>query len=208
MNLSINKWDEDRFNRVLHDTLSLYKTGKEIDLEEVVEYHGSIPRHKNVPEMFAKARVEGKTLLNPRAGIADIDEMISTLLTLQDAGADLLPINPDVYTRTEQFEKAHQALENSKKAGRSMLNGFPAVAHGVHGCRKLFEAVDRPIVTRTVTPRSRLLCTMVIAGGITEVCSGVLAKLLCMEYDLPIESAVLSAQFVGRLVGWLNERGV
>jgi len=208
MEFSINKWEEDKFTGVLRETLSQYKTGMEIDLEEVVDYHHSIPKRKNVPEMLAKARDEGKTLLNPRAGVAGLDEMIATLLALQEAGADLLPINPDAYTRTEQFEKAEKGLDESLKAGLSLLNGFPAVAHGVSGCRRLFEAVDRPIVTRSVTPRSRLLCAMVIAGGVTEVCSGVLSELLCMEYDLPVEKSVLSAQFIGRLAGWLYERGV
>ena len=209
MKLTIDKWNDHRFQRVLNETLSQYPTGKEVDLDEVVEYHRTIPKHKIVPEVFEEARNHGRTLLNPRAGVADLEEMIDLLLTLQDAGgADLLPINPDSYTRTEQFEKAKTGLEASIAAGRSLLNGFPVVAHGVKNCRKLFEAVDRPIVTRSVTPRARLLCTMVIASGITEICVGALSNLLCMEYDLPVEYSIENAQYLGRLVGRLNERGI
>ena len=116
MNLTIDRWDEHRFDRVLKDTLSQYPTGKEVELEEVAEYHRTIPKHKIVPEAFEEARNQGRTLLNPRAGVAGLQEMIDLLLTLQDAGgADLLPINPDSYTRTEQFEKAKAGLEDSTR---------------------------------------------------------------------------------------------
>ena len=118
MELTIDRWDDHRFQRVLNETLLQYPTGSEVDLEEVVEYHRTIPKHKIVPEAFEEARNHGRTLLNPRAGVADLGEMTDLLLALQDAGgADLLPINPDSYTRTEQFEKAKTGLENVFQLG-------------------------------------------------------------------------------------------
>ena len=210
MEISIRRWDDATFEKVLKETLSRYPTGRDIDLEEVVDYHRRfVPPHKNVPEMLARAGREGKTLLNPRAGVADLDPMRDLLKHLQDAGrADLLPINPDTYTRTEQFEKATAGLEQSIREGRSLLNGFPAVSHGLQNCRRLFESVDRPIVCRSVTPKAKLLGTMVIAGGATEICSGAVSLELCMEYDYPLEEGARNAQYLSRLAGWLYERGV
>ena len=124
MKLTIDKWNDHRFQRVLNETLSQYPTGKEVDLDEVVEYHRTIPKQKIVPEVFEEARNHGRTLLNPRAGVADLEEMIDLLLTLQDAGgADLLPINPDSYTRTEQFEKAWTGIPDPTKEVLEDPNG-------------------------------------------------------------------------------------
>lgn len=208
-NLRLSKWDEEYFNKVFKETISQYPTGASIDLNEVAQYHHSIPKHKNIPEVFLKAKNEGVTLLTPRGGVAGIDQMTSLLQYIQDkGGADILPINPDTYSRREQFEEAESGLKESLEAGRSLLNGFPVVAHGVSGCRQLFEAIDRPIVLRSATPIARLLVTMGIAGGCTEFVMGGISLNLCMEYDLSFQKSVYDAQYLAFLSGWLNERGV
>jgi methylaspartate mutase epsilon subunit len=207
--ISVARWDEAKFNKVFRETCAQYPTGAQIDLNEVVSYHKSIPVHKNIPEMFQKARAEGRCLLTPRGGVASLPEMKRLLQYLQnEGGADILPINPDTYSRREQFEQAASGLKASLEADRSLLNGFPVVAHGVDGCRELFESVDRPIVLRSATPIQRLLVTMAIAGGCTEYVMGAASLNLCMEYDMSFESSVFDAQYTAYLSGWLHERGV
>lgn len=207
--LSIAKWDEDQFRHSFREAAAQYPTGQEIDLDEVVAYHQTIPRTKNITEMFTQAHQEGKTLLTPRGGVAEVEPMVALLRFLQDAGeADILPINPDTYSRREQFDKAANGLQESQKAGRSLLNGFPVVAHGIQGVRRVFEAVDRPIVLRSATPINRLLGTIAIAGGCTEYVAGAVSLNLCMEYDMSFEKSTRDAQYMAWLTGWLNDRGV
>ncbi len=144
MKVSNQKWSEEQLMKELRRVLSLYPTGQEFDLEEVLEYHRRIPDHKSVPKVHKEAVETDRILLQPRVGKATIEEMIGELKYLQEREADILTWTCDTYCRRNQFEKAREALEESKRIGRSLLNGFPSVIHGVKGCRQLFEAVDKP----------------------------------------------------------------
>ena len=71
-------------------------------------------------------------LVQPRAGVALIDEHIGLLKYLETEGeADLLPTTIDAYTRQNRYAEAAKGIEKSITSGTSMLNGFPAVNHGV-----------------------------------------------------------------------------
>ena len=61
------------------------------------------------------------------------------------------PTTTDSYTRNEQWVSAQRGIEESQKAGRSMLNGFPMVNYGVSGTRKLVEAIDKPAIVLSGT---------------------------------------------------------
>lgn len=106
-------------------------------------------------------------MIQPRAGVATIDGQITLLRYLAAAGADLLPTTIDSYTRLNRYEEAERGLEESEN-GRSMLNGFPAVNHGVEGCRKVTEAVGVPVEIRHGTPDARLLAEIAFASGFTS----------------------------------------
>ena len=111
----------------------------------------------------------GTTLIQPRAGVALIDEHIELLQYLRKEGkADLLPTTIDSYTRQNRYEEAEKGIEESMKAGRSLLNGFPAVNHGVEKCRQVVESVDCPLQVRHGTPDARLLAEITLAGGFTD----------------------------------------
>ena len=49
-----------------------------------------------------------------------------------------------------------------------MLNGFPAVNHGVSGCRHVVNSVRVPLQDRHGTPDARLLTEITYAGGFTS----------------------------------------
>src|SRR5690606_6669296 len=105
-----------------------------------------------------EAKQQGKTLIQPRAGVALVDEHIRLLKYLEEQGeADLLPTTIDSYTRQNRYEEAENGINESKMAGRSLLNGFPAVNYGVGVCRKVNEAVNVPVQVRHGTPDARLL---------------------------------------------------
>ena len=89
--------------------------------------------------------------------MALIDEHIKLLQYLQDKGeADLLPTTIDSYTRQNRYEEAENGIKESIHTRKSMLNGFPAVNHGVYGCRQIIENLDIPVQVRHGTPDARL----------------------------------------------------
>lgn len=68
--------------------------------------------------------------------MALVDEHIK-LLQFLEPSCDLLPSTIDAYTRLNHYEKAAEGIARSVEAGTSLLNGFPAVNHGLAECRRV-----------------------------------------------------------------------
>ncbi|MBI2906589.1 MAG: methylaspartate mutase subunit E [Chloroflexi bacterium] len=208
MEVRNRKWDEEVFLSELKKVLDLYPTGRSVDLNEALEFHKSMPPEKNVTHAYKKATEQGRILVQPRAGTATIDEMVRFLTVLQnDGGADILPMTIDTYTRRLQFKEAEVGLEESLRSGRSHLNGFPAAIHGVGGCRRVVDAVSRPVTVRTATGTPHFTNAIAFAGGVTEAVGAGLA-LGPPNSPQPIANSLFYFQFVERLIGWFEERGV
>ena len=158
MNLKNKRLSEEEFFNIRKDVLTHWTTGKDVDLQEAVDYLKKVPDDKNFAKVLRKAKEDGITLAQPRAGVALIDKHIELLNFLTDeGGADLLPSTIDSYTRQNRYNECQVGIDESLKAGRSLLNGFPGVNHGVQGCREVFENVRKPLQARHGTPDSRLL---------------------------------------------------
>ncbi|MFH1484548.1 MAG: methylaspartate mutase subunit E [Chloroflexota bacterium] len=208
MDLRNQRWDESEFRRVFQEVVAMYPTGREVSLEGLVERQLSLPPHKRVSTVYDVAKEAGNTLVQPRAGVATIASMIDLLTHLQDVGgADVLPMTPDTYTRRLQFDNARKGLEESAKLGRSMLNGFPVVEHGVKGCQQVVDAVKVPVSVRCTTGTARLAITIALASGITEMASAGVHCAFTLD-TVPFEAAIKDWQYTERLVGWLEERGI
>ena len=80
------RWTDEEFQKEREKTLSLWPTGRDVDLDEAITYHKSLPDHKNYAKAVQKAKAAGLTLCQPRGGVALIDEHIKLLKTLQDEG--------------------------------------------------------------------------------------------------------------------------
>ena len=146
-----------------------WPTGAGVDFEEAVSYQKEIPRSKRFTVRLETALTKGETLIQPRAGVALVDQQIALLKHLAEAGqADLLPTTVDSYTRQNRYQEAQKGITESEMAGRSLLNGFPIVNHGVRECRRLNEALDLPVQVRHGTPDARLLAEISMAGGFTS----------------------------------------
>ncbi|MGY0393613.1 methylaspartate mutase subunit E [Fusobacterium sp.] len=209
MKLRFSKWTEDEFFEIRKEVLSTWPTGKDVDLEEAVRYHKSLPESKNFSKKLLNAKNEGITLAQPRAGVALIDQHIELLNFLDnEGGADLLPSTIDSYTRQNKYENCEKGIEESKKAGRSLLNGFPGVNHGVSGCRKVVEATNLPLQLRHGTPDARLLSEIMLAAGFTSDEGGGISYNVPYAKSVSIEKTLMYWQYVDRLVGWYEEHGV
>ena len=120
-------------------------------MTEATDYLRSLSPGKNYALQIVKAKKEGRTLVQPRGGVAMVEDQIALLHCLQDQGADLLPNTTDTYTRNLKFQEAQRGIEESQRAGRSMLNGCPIVNHGLQAVRRISESVRRPIIVLSGT---------------------------------------------------------
>ncbi len=209
MELKNKKWSEAEFYKVREEVLNQWPTGKDVNLQEAVDFLKSIPEHKNFSAKLRKAKEDGITLAQPRAGVALVDEHIKLLQYLQNIGeADLLPSTIDSYTRQNRYNECQVGIDESIKTNRSMLNGFPAVNHGVENCRKVLSSVDTPVQARHGTPDSRLLAEIVHAGGWTSNEGGGISYNIPYAKSVSLEKSVLDWQYCDRLAGLYEEMGV
>jgi methylaspartate mutase epsilon subunit len=205
------KLSEEEFKKIRKKVMTLWPTGKKaINLESNIEYGKKIASYKNVALKLKKAKEENKTLIMPRGGVALVDEHIELLKCLQDeGGADLLPATIDSYTRNARYKEAQEALENNIKVkGHSLLNGFPAVNHGVSGCRRITEAINVPIIARTCAPYPTLLAEILTAGGFTSTEGGGITCLIPYTKNDSLEESIKEWQYVARLLAYYEENGI
>lgn len=210
MKVRNKRWSDEEFFAMREEVLSTWSTGEEVrDLKACIEYTKNIPAHKNFAIVLENAKRNKKTLAQPRAGVATLEDHLELLKYLQDVGeADLLPSTIDSYTRQNRYENCQIAIEESIIEGRSMLNGFPAVNHGVAGCRKILENVDRPLQARHGTPDARLLTEIIHASGWTSNEGGGISYNIPYSKNVPLEKTIIDWQYCDRLAAIYEENGV
>ena len=209
MDLKNKKLTEEEFFGIRKEVLTHWPTGSEVDLQEAVEYLKKVPDEKNFAKKLRKAKEEGVTLAQPRAGVALISEHIKLLNYLEDeGGADLLPSTIDSYTRQNRYNECQIGIDESLKAGRSLLNGFPAVNHGVKGCREVYESIKNPIQARHGTPDARLLSEIITASGWTSNEGGGISYNIPYAKSVSMEKTIRDWQYCDRLTGWYEEQGI
>ncbi|KGK89320.1 MULTISPECIES: methylaspartate mutase subunit E [unclassified Clostridium] len=209
MELRNKRWTDEQFFSEREEVLKQWPTGKDVDLQEAVDFLKKVPTEKNFADKLVRAKEAGMTMAQPRAGVALLDEHIALLQHLQnEGGADFLPSTIDAYTRQNRYEECEIGIQESLKAGRSLLNGFPAVNHGVAGCRKVLEGVNIPLQARHGTPDGRLLAEITHAGGYTSNEGGGISYNIPYAKSVSIEKTLLDWQYCDRLVGFYEEQGV
>ena len=209
MDIQNKRIGESEFMAMRQEVLSQWPTGKDVDLEEAVAYHKAMPNSRNFSQKLLDAKRDRRTLVQPRAGVPVVEEHIKLMQYLQDHGeADLLPSTIDSYTRQNRYEEAENGIAESIRLGRAMLNGFPAVNHGVAKCRQVIESVNVPMQVRHGTPDARLLTEITYAGGFTSYEGGGISYNLPYCKNIPMERTIRDWQYVDRLTGLYEEMGV
>ncbi len=209
MQLSNRKWSLDFFMSQRQEVLKAWPTGAEVDLDEAIAYQAKIPLDKRFVTRLNEALDEGRTLIQPRAGVPIINEHIVLLSYLEKEGeADLLPTTIDSYTRLNRYEDAQHGIEESKITGKAMLNGFPAVNHGVKGCRMVTSALHAPVQVRHGTPDARLLCEITLAGGFTSFEGGGISYNIPYAKNAAMRDTLFNWQYCDRLVGLYEDAGI
>lgn len=204
------KWSLDYFLEIREQVLKTWKTGSDpkLNLDEAIKYLKSVPDHKLFSKKLIVAKEAGKTLIQPRAGVPVIEAHIELLQHLEAAGADFLPTTIDSYTRQNRYSDAEKGIKMSQSENRAFLNGFPAVNHGVRGCKLVLESVNLPLQARHGTPDSRLLAEIIHAAGWTSNEGGAISYNIPYAKDVSLEDSIFYWQYCDRLVGFYEENGI
>ena len=209
MDIQNKKLSNDVFYKERAEVLTQWPTGKDVDLEEAIAYHKAMDESRSFAKKLSAAKKEGRTLVQPRAGVPVVEEHIKLLQYLEKYGeADLLPSTIDSYTRQNRYEEGENGIAESIRLGRAMMNGFPAVNHGVAKCRQVIESVQVPVQVRHGTPDARLLTEITYAGGFTSYEGGGISYNLPYCKNVPMERTIRDWQYVDRLTGIYEEMGV
>ena len=204
----VGRITDEEFARERSVVLASWPTGAEIDLDAAVEYHTTLPPEKNFARYIETAWEAGRVVAWPRTGKALIDEHIDDLLALWDAGAELHSTHADSYTRTQRYEQAQAALEESEREKRSLLNGLPVINLGYERTRDVVEQTPGPNQWRTGTPDARMSAEIIFAAGFQAMQGGMLGTSLPFIKHLPISEAIRNWQYVERLAGIYQQRGI
>ena len=207
MQLKDQQLSMDVFLHERTEVMQTWPTGKDVEFDDGVAYQKALPESKRFSSVLAQAEKDGKTLCQPRAGVALIDEHIKLLNFLEDS-CDLLPSTIDAYTRLNHYDKAAEGIARSIAAGTSLLNGFPAVNHGLKGCRRVVEALKKPVQVRHGTPDARLLGEITLAAGFTAYEGGGISYNIPYAKKVPLDLSIRHWQYCDRLVGLYEEAGV
>ena len=209
MEIQNKKLDEGVFMQERQEVLGQWPTGKDVDLQEAADYQKRLSPERVFSTKLLEAKKAGRTLIQPRAGVPVIEEHIKLMQYLEKEGeADLLPTTIDSYTRQNRYAEAEDGIQESIRLGRAMLNGFPAVNHGVAGCRRVIESVHTPLQVRHGTPDARLLTEIAYAGGFTSYEGGGISYNLPYCKNVPMETTIANWQYVDRLTGLYEEMGI
>lgn len=209
MELSNKKWPLDFFMSQRQEVLKTWPTGADVDLDEAIGYQKGIPLDRRFVTKLNEAQKSRKTLVQPRAGVPLISEHIALLSHLEKEGeADLLPTTIDSYTRLNRYEDAQRGIDESKATGKAMLNGFPAVNHGITGCRMVTSALQTPVQVRHGTPDARLLSEITLAGGFTSFEGGGISYNIPYAKNAPMKETLYNWQYCDRLVGLYEDAGI
>jgi methylaspartate mutase epsilon subunit len=202
-----NKKMGEEFWEERKTVLAEWPTGKEVDIEEAVAFHKSMPESKVWSKRMELAKRNGETLLVTGMGHTTVEQQIKLLQTVEPV-ADLLGTSPDSLTRDHRFDIIAEEIEKSKKSGISTLNGFPLVNHGVPGVRKLINAISKPIELRYGAADMRIINEIAYAGGYTADSGDGLYNFWNMNSKEPLEKVLKNHKYLHRLIGIYEERGV
>ncbi len=200
---------QELFTKLREENLARWPTGAEVDLDEAVYYHQSLPDHKRLPWVLRQAEAEGRCLTQPRGGFGTLELQIELMKALDKEGlADVVPTTTDSYTRNERWDQAETGIAESEKEGRSMLNGFPMVNYGPRRTRKLIEAINKPGIVLSGTSMPRLTGEVGYAAGFTGYLGSGLAYVTSYTKEMTIEEAIRNYQYLDRLVALYQDKGV
>src|SRR5262249_41396073 len=135
----------------------------------------------------ALRKVAARPLVQPRSGVARVNDQAHLFRVLKAAGADVLSYQIDSLSRNNDYAAAEEGISNSGRGTQGCaLNGFPLVNHGVAALRRIAAEIRVPLQTRHSTRDPRLLAELSYAGGISAFEGGPICYNIPYYKDLPL----------------------
>jgi len=202
--------DEDYFLKVLRpEVLAPWpQTAAECNLDEAIDYQKSLPDSKNFTKAIAAYAASGKIGLFPRSGVPVVEEEIKLLQGLNEVGVRLFPFTTDSYTRNLQLTKAAEGLAESVRTGKSKLNGYPIINHGVKTTRRVVESCEGAFDPRSSRVANSFVGEVAFASGMTAMPNSFFGWIGGYDKLATAEECIATAQYLGRLIGYYADRGV
>lgn len=208
MELRNKRLSDQEFFEERKSVLATWPTGRDVDLDEAIEYHQSMAPNRVYARKLDEAKLAGVPLNHTYNGSPLLEWQIDLIKYLRnEGGAGLLSTHLDSFTRNQYFEKAAQAVEESRRLGKALLNGFPLPIHGVAASRKIIESVDTAIMITGTSCDWRFSQEVALAGGHTASTGDPFFCYFCYNKNMPLEKVIRNWQYVFRLRGYYEERG-
>lgn len=208
MKLQNRRWDDEELFARRKEVLGWWPTGRGVDLEEAIDYHRSLPAAKVYAKKLDRCRREGIRPIQVGLGHATVEQTQDHQRQVEQAGADLVWIQVDTYTRRRQFDKAQAGIDESVRTGTSVLNGYPYVNHGVEGFRRIVDGMTVPLLLEASSDEEPMLsCEIGLAGGGTANLSQDLRQLLAHSKHYPLDRRIQNSQYNAKLAAYYTERG-
>jgi len=203
--ISDDPLDLKAFESSRREVLEGWKTGYQArNIEENAEF---LARQPQWCQLQARINEGGRgALVQPRCGVALVDQQIELFQAFKHAGAHVLSYQVDSLTRNNNYVEAEQAIAESRATKISALNGFPVINHGVAELRRVISEVRVPLQTRHSTRDPRLLAEISYAGGVTAFEGGAICYNIPYYKDYPLDESLRAWQYVDRLTGIYYER--
>ena len=209
MSIVFKKIEEDIFLENREKFLDKHKNFDNFDLETAIRFHKSLSETKNFSQKIKKMKKIGKKLIQAYTKETLLEDIIENLENLSKVGqADILSIIIDSHTRENNYENAKRGLEDSMKANKSLLNGFPLITYGVKLCRKIVNDTEVPIQIKHSSQDARLLAEMSFLSGFSSLDGGGISHNIPFSKSVQVKSSIEKWRYVDRLVGYYEERGV
>lgn len=210
MELTSAKWPEEVFEKEREKVFQTWPTGQEVDFDEVVAYLKQLPPNRRCLDAYERARQQGKTMITVRLGFGTVEEVGSALRHLEEGHADSVSIHIDSYSRRHQFAKIEQLIEEERRTGRKLLNGYPVANHGHLTTRAMLENIGIP--TRGVSGGTdcRFIEEMMVVSGCTGASGSIIPPVFTLntKAGISIEEALWLGIYEQRMIGWYEDHGV
>jgi methylaspartate mutase epsilon subunit len=197
--------EPDQFRKQRVDVLQQWRTGHAAqNLETNAEFlslQPSFPQIQHLVEIGSKP-----ILIQPRSGVATVDEQIKLFQYFKQYGISVLSYQIDSLTRNNDYAGAEEEIRESRRMGRSTLNGFPLINHGVPNLKRIISEIQVPLQTRHSTRDPRLLAEISYAGGVTAFEGGAICYNIPYYRDYSLSESIYNWQYVDFLTGLYYKR--
>jgi len=207
MEVRNKEWTDEEFFKVRKEVLAQWRTGKEVeDINECIDYQKKLPDEKRVASRCKMLEREDRAEITLMIGVCTLEQMLDHMLFLEDLKPQWA-LHPDTWTRSRQFERVEEAIERSKREGRSVLNGYAIINYGAKATRKIIESISGSIQFNVSDRDTRLQAEMVLGSGITGITTHSLNDIAQHHKDCPLDEKIWYSQYNMKLAANYTKRG-